>query len=76
MIMVNSNEVMLGLVPGGFLISLNCSDHFPVDPAIAPNRATRHQLRTLCRSICAEERAQILDQLMGSKYYTSISKLS
>ena len=50
-------------VPFGFLISLNCLDHFPVDPAIAPISATGHQLVTLCRSFCAEERSQILDPL-------------
>ena len=46
---------------------LNCLDHFAVDPAIAPVRATGHQLVTLCRSVCAEERAHIVDPLMGSK---------
>ena len=45
-------------------------DHFAVDPAITPVRATGHQLVTLCRSVCTEERAQILDPLMGSKYLT------
>ena len=60
-----------GLVPCGFLISLNCLDHFPVDPAVAQINATGHQLVTLCRSICAEERAQILDPLMGSKCLTT-----
>ena len=49
---------------------LNCLDHFAVDPAITPVRATGHQLVTLCRSVCAEERAQILDPLMGSKCFT------
>ena len=43
---------------------------FAVDPAITPVRATGHQFVTLCRSVCAEERAQILDLLMGSKYLT------
>ena len=46
---------------------LNCLDHFAVDPAITPVRASGHQLVTLCRSVCAEERSQILDPLMGSK---------
>ena len=49
---------------------LNCLDHFSVDPAITPVRANGHQLVTLCRSVCVEERAQILDPLMGSKYLT------
>ena len=30
---------------------LNCLDHFVVDPAITPVRATGHQLVTLCRSV-------------------------
>ena len=49
---------------------LKCSDHFAVDPAITPVRATGHQLVTLFRSVCAEERAQILDPLMGIKCLT------
>ena len=70
MVKMNSNEDALSLVPCGFLISLNCSDHFSVNPAITPVRATGHQLVTLRRSICARERAQILDPLMGSMYFT------
>ena len=50
---------------------LNCLDHFAVDPAITPVRATGHQLVTLCRSVCAEDRAQILIPLMGSKSFPS-----
>ena len=46
---------------------LICLDHFAVDPAITPVRATGHQLVTLCRSVCAEEKSQFLDPLMGSK---------
>ena len=65
MVMMNLNEDTLGLVPFGFLLSFNCLDHFPVHPAIAPVRATGHQLVTLCRSICVEERVQIFDPLMG-----------
>ena len=49
---------------------LICLDHFAVDPAITPVNATGHQLVTLCRSVCAEERAQILDPLMGSEYFS------
>ena len=49
---------------------LNCLDHSVVDPAITPVNSTGHQLVTLCRSVCAQERAQILDPLMGSKYFS------
>ena len=59
------------MVPCRFLILLNSLDQFPVDPAIAPVNATGHQMVMLCRSICVEERAQILDPLMGSKYLTT-----
>ena len=45
----------------------SCLDHFAVDPAITPVRATGHQLVTICRSVCAEEKSQILDPLMGIK---------
>ena len=62
MIMMSSNEDTLGLVPCGIFISLNCSEYFPVDPAIAPINATGHQLVTLSRLICAEKKEQIFDQ--------------
>ena len=71
MVMMSSNEDTLSLFPCGLLISLNCTDHFPVNPAVAPINATGHHLVTLCHTICAEEGAQILDQLMGSKYFTT-----
>ena len=70
-VMMNLKEDTSGLVPFGFLISLICLDHFSVDPAFSPIRATGHHLVTLCRSICAEEGAQILDLLMGIKYLTA-----
>ena len=41
-------------------------DHFSADPAITPINAIGHQLVSLCRSVCAEERAQILDPVMTS----------
>ena len=69
--MMSSNEDTLSLVPCGFLISLTCLDHFPVDPAFSPINAIGHQLVTLCCSICAEKRAQILDPLKMSKYFTT-----
>ena len=42
-------------------------DHFTNDPVATPIRATGHQLVTLCRSVCAEERSQILEPIMSSK---------
>ena len=44
------------------------SDHFSNDPVASLINATGHQLVTLCLSICAEERAQVLEPLMNSKY--------
>ena len=46
----------------------HCSvlNHFSADPAITPINATGHQLVSLCRSVCAEERAQILDPIVTS----------
>ena len=71
MVMMISKEATSSLVPCGFLFSLNCLDNFPVDPATAPINATGHQLLTLCRPICAEERARNVDPLKGSKYFTN-----
>ena len=44
------------------------SDHFSNDLAVTPINATGHQLVTLCRSICAEEAAEILDPLRSIKF--------
>ena len=53
---------------GGSSIPLFCFvlDHFSDDPAITAINATGHQLVSLCRSICAEERAQFLDRIVTS----------
>ena len=42
-------------------------DHFENDAVVTPIHATGHQLVTLCRSVCAEERAQILEPIMSRK---------
>ena len=47
-----------------FLV-LVISDHFSNDPVATPINATGHQLVTLCRSISAEEKAQILEPLLS-----------
>ena len=56
------------LVASHGVSSFHCSvsDHFSADPAITPINATGHQLVSLCRSVCAEERAQILDPIVTS----------
>ena len=54
-------------VPRRFLISfVFVSDHFSADPAITPINASGHQLVSLCRFVCAEERAQILEPIVTS----------
>ena len=42
-------------------------DHFNNDLVETPLHATGHQLVTLCRSLCAEERAQTLEPIMSRK---------
>ena len=44
-----------------------CFVIFENDPVATPIHATGHQLVTLCRSVCAKERAQILEPIMSSK---------
>ena len=54
-----------------FLV-LAVSEHFSNDPDVTSNDATGHQLITLCRPICAEVRAQIMEPLMSSKNFRCI----
>ena len=42
------------------------ADQFGADPAVTVIRATGHQLVSLCRSVCEEEKAQLLSPLMNS----------
>ena len=51
---------------GGFSFSLFCFRPYSAHPAITPINATGHQLVSLCRSVCAEERAQTLDPIVTS----------
>ena len=54
-------------VPRWFLISIVfILDHSSADPAITPINVTGHQLVSLCRSVCAEERAQFLEPIVTS----------
>ena len=45
---------------------LSVTDQFMTDPASTMIRATGHQLVSLCRSVCAEEKTQLLSPLMNS----------
>ena len=67
MVGINQIEEFHSGVPRWFLISfVFLLDHFSADPAITPINATGRQLVSLCRSVCAEERAQILDPIVTS----------
>ena len=71
-----SDDGMYHIRSGYFVVIRGCSsflvlvvsDHFSNDPVATPINATGHQLVTLCRSICAEGWALILEPLMSSKY--------
>ena len=41
-------------------------DQFATDPAATGIRATGHQMLSLSRSVCGEEKAQLLSPLMNS----------
>ena len=41
-------------------------DQFATDPAATVIRAIGHQMVSLCRSVCEEEKAQLLSPLMNS----------
>ena len=62
---IQSEEFRSG-VPRPFLIFVVFLDHFSADPANTPINATGHQLVSLCRFVCAEEPAQILDPTVTS----------
>ena len=49
-----------------FTIFIVFADQFGVDPAATVIRATGHQLVSLCRSVCEEEKTQLLSPLMSS----------
>ena len=69
MVYNNAKEDFSSLDPYRFLISVNIVlNHFTVDPAITPISSTGYQLVTMCRSIYAEERAQIFEPPIGSKF--------
>ena len=62
------NEEFTSIVPNwrqAFTILL-FADQFGTDPAATVIRATGHQLVSLCRSVCEEEKAQLLCPLMNS----------
>ena len=41
-------------------------DQFVTNPAATVTRTTGHQMVSLCRSICEEEKAQLMSPLMNS----------
>ena len=63
---VRIEEIHSGAPRGFFIFFVFVLDHLSVDPAITPINATGQQLVSLCCSVCAEERAQILDPIVTS----------
>ena len=51
-----------------FTIFVGFTDQFGTYPAATVIRATGHQLVSLCRSVCEEEKAQLLSPLMNGQY--------
>ena len=63
------NEEFTSFVPGWLqvcTIFIWFADQFGTDLAATVIRATGHQLVLLCRSVCAEEKTQLLSPLMNS----------
>ena len=63
------NEEFTSFVPGWlqvFTIFIWFADQFGTNPAATVIRATGHQLVSLFRSVCAEEKTQLLSPLMNS----------
>ena len=63
------NEEFTSIVPNWrqvFTIFIWFADQFGTDPAATVIRATGHQMVSLCRAVCEEERAQLLSPLMNS----------
>ena len=77
MVCITSDEGYLCSVPLLFFVSwIVVSDHVSTDPVATPINATGHHFETLCRSICAEEKAQILDPSMSNKCCLRITHVS
>ena len=60
------NLLVLFQVGSKFLPYFFFADQFVTDPPATVIRATGHQMVSLCRSVCEEEKAQLLSPLMSS----------
>ena len=63
------NEEFTSIIPSWrqvFTVFNGFADQFGADPAATVIRATGQQLVSLCRSVCEEEKAQLLSPLMNS----------
>ena len=60
------NLVVLFHAGSKFLPHFCLSDQFVTHPAATVIRTTGHQMVSLCRSVCGEEKAQLLSPLMSS----------
>ena len=56
-------------VDSKFLPHLCLFDQFVTDPATTVFRAIGHPMVSLCRSICEEEKAQLVSPLMNIQYF-------
>ena len=59
------NLLVLFHVGSKFLPHFCLLDQFVTDPSATVIRATGHQMVSLCRSVCEEEKAQLLPPLMS-----------
>ena len=70
MVCIISSDDALNIVPWRFQNSVSfILNHFSDDPAITPINAIGHQLKTLCRSICEEEKSRNVQPKMTSEYF-------
>ena len=60
------NLIVLFHVNSKFLPHLCFLDQFVTDPAATVIRATGHQMVSLCRSVCEEEKSQLLFPFLNS----------
>ena len=67
------NLLVLFHVDSKFLPNFCPSNQFVTDPAATVIRATGHQMLSLCRSVCEEEKAQLLSPLIDSQYFPTQS---
>ena len=69
---MRSNEEFTSIIPSWlqfFTMFLSFADQFVTDPAATLIRPTGHQMVSLCRSVCEEQKAQLSNPLINSWYF-------